>query len=275
MNEFLKRTLTGALFVAVILTAVWINEWTFLSILIAINIFGLFEYCRMFLAEEKKLPFLTISIIGVSTQLLIILQALTIFNTQPIFSVALIYLITPLLFIFFIRELFFPSESPFHTIALSIAGILYISLPSAIFCLIPYKENIYYPQIACGIFLLIWANDTFAYLIGRALGKHRLFPRWSPKKTWEGFIGGLIGALAVGAILSYQFTELSMINWFVLAAIFSIFGTLGDLSESMLKRSFGLKDSGNILPGHGGILDRFDALLFATPFAAAYLFLVV
>jgi phosphatidate cytidylyltransferase len=121
------------------------------------------------------------------------------------------------------------------------------------------------------LLLLTWMNDTGAYLVGSNFGRRMLFPRISPKKTWEGTIGGVVITFITAASFCAFSGELRLFDWMVLAAFVSVFGTLGDLVESMLKRSVGVKDSGNLLPGHGGVLDRFDAFIFVLPFAAAYL----
>jgi phosphatidate cytidylyltransferase len=123
--------------------------------------------------------------------------------------------------------------------------------------------------------LMLWANDTGAYLFGSKFGKTRLFERHSPKKSWEGFFGGMFTSLVVAYVLSLFFTELPVWAWGGMAILISSFGTLGDLVESMLKRSLNAKDSGNILPGHGGFLDRFDGLLIAAPVVYAYLYLIL
>jgi phosphatidate cytidylyltransferase len=122
--------------------------------------------------------------------------------------------------------------------------------------------------------LLIWSNDAFAYAVGSLIGKHKLFPRISPGKTWEGTLGGIFFNFVVAYLLSLLFPVLGLRDWAVIAAIVSIFATFGDLVESMMKRSLNIKDTGNLFPGHGGMLDRFDAYFFAIPFVAAYLFLV-
>jgi phosphatidate cytidylyltransferase len=118
---------------------------------------------------------------------------------------------------------------------------------------------------------LIWASDTGAYFSGKALGRTKLFERISPGKTWEGWVGGTLFCLGVAYVLSLYLADLELGYWLGVAAIVSVFGVLGDLSESMLKRSLGVKDSGNLLPGHGGILDRFDSLLMVVPFVVAFL----
>ena len=134
--------------------------------------------------------------------------------------------------------------------------------------------NEYSFQIILGFFIMLWTNDTGAYLAGRFFGKHKLFERISPKKTWEGSFGGGLLTLAAAYILSLFFTNLDLTNWIVISILVAIFGGLGDLVESMLKRSLNIKDSGNILPGHGGILDRFDGLLISITFIYSYLYLI-
>lgn len=128
----------------------------------------------------------------------------------------------------------------------------------------------YFSGLLIGLFVIIWSSDVFAYLVGSAIGKNRLFERVSPKKSWEGSIGGLSFALLAAYILSLIYPQISLVNWLVLAIIIVIAGTFGDLVESMLKREAGVKDSGTILPGHGGVLDRFDATIFAVPFVFVY-----
>lgn len=173
---------------------------------------------------------------------------------------------------FFLLELFLNPERPFDNVGRFLLGIFYISIP---FCLLvqlslPMEEGLgdagYSPWRVMGLLLLVWSNDSFAYILGSQLGKRKLFERVSPKKTWEGFIGGGICALLVAWGLSYGLDVFSLPQWLALAVVAVVFGTLGDLVESMLKRSLGIKDSGNLLPGHGGLLDRFDAFIFAIPF---------
>ena len=125
-----------------------------------------------------------------------------------------------------------------------------------------------------GYFGILWISDTGAYLVGSAIGKHRLFERISPKKSWEGSIGGAIFALGGAALCWYLFGDILLWQWFVLGLIIVIIGTLGDLVESLFKRSLGVKDSGSILPGHGGMLDRFDAVFISAPFVFAYLMII-
>ena len=164
----------------------------------------------------------------------------------------------------------------FQNITLNIFGLIYIVSPmSLLHHILIYNEH-WFPGMInpiIGMVLLIWTNDTFAYLTGAQFGKHKLLPEVSPKKSWEGFIGGAVMTLVVAWLLSMWLTTLTLRDWIALALIASIIGTIGDLFESMIKRNLGIKDTGNIMPGHGGFLDRFDAFIFCIPFLFAYLML--
>lgn len=161
---------------------------------------------------------------------------------------------------------------PKDTMAKQAQLIGYIIIPFLLIIKLAYLTNDFEPSIIIGMFILIWANDTFAYIVGKAIGKRKLFERISPKKTIEGFAGGMLFTIISAYFLgkSIYFTVLSPWQWMAFAAILVVFGTLGDLVESKLKRNAGVKDSGNIMPGHGGILDRLDSILFAIPFIFLY-----
>jgi phosphatidate cytidylyltransferase len=139
--------------------------------------------------------------------------------------------------------------------------------------MIPYKNDAFAKSLIVGIFLLIWINDSFAYLVGKSIGRTKLFPSVSPKKTWEGTIGGLVFTMGAAYMMAKYEPILNSLEWLVMATVIVIAGSFGDLVESKLKRSAGVKDSGAILPGHGGMLDRLDSLIFAAPFA--YLTLII
>ena len=209
-----------------------------------------------------------------------------------------LFLILPLIVVIYIAELFYRENRPFHNIAFTILGLVYIALPFSLFHYMVFQttdglniqdtENldivnfifqpdrtvVYSYQILLGFFFLHWINDTGAYLFGMVLGKHKLLKRISPKKTWEGFIGGGLFALFTAYLLSRYFSVLNLGNWLIIALIIISFGTLGDLVESMLKRYLGLKDSGSLLPGHGGLLDRFDGVLLSAPVVFVFLQLI-
>lgn len=174
-------------------------------------------------------------------------------------------------FLYFIQAIFSHSESPITRLGSNILGLLWITLPCALFVPISLLSNTYEPYHLLGVILMIWASDSFAYIFGSLFGKTPLHPRISPKKTWEGILGGLISCLIIAVIFSRLLPDWSLFKWMGLASIAVVIGTTGDLVESLLKRSVNIKDTGTFLPGHGGFLDRFDALLFSTPFIFAFL----
>lgn len=188
----------------------------------------------------------------------------------------------PLMLYIMISELYRKQEKPFDSLAHTFFAVLYIAFPLSFFpfsafsrtgldSLVTHGTIVFSPGIIVGFFLLLWANDTGAYLIGITLGKHRLLERISPKKSWEGFFGGLVIAVLAAWILSGWLGVLDTTGWVLTAIIISITATFGDLIESMLKRSMGVKDSGSVMPGHGGFLDRFDSTFVSFPLV--YLFI--
>lgn len=179
-----------------------------------------------------------------------------------------------LILLLFIFELYHEREFHFRSIALTIFGLVYIVIPFSTLNFIAFagiNNDQYTYKYILSLFIIIWVNDTGAYLIGSLLGKRKLFERISPKKTWEGTLGGLVLAMAGAFVLSLFFTRLNVLEWMIFAIIVVIFGTYGDLFESHLKRRTGVKDSGTIMPGHGGLLDRFDSTFFAAPMIFLYL----
>jgi phosphatidate cytidylyltransferase len=191
-------------------------------------------------------------------------------------------MLLPLMLLIMISELYRKQDKPFDSLAHTFFAIIYIALPLSLFpfsafsrtglnSLVQHGTMVFSPGIIVGFFLLLWANDTGAYIIGITLGKHRLMERISPKKSWEGFFGGLVIAVLAAWLLSGWLSVLDTIGWILTAVIISIAGTYGDLVESMLKRSMGVKDSGSVMPGHGGFLDRFDSSFISFPLV--YLFI--
>lgn len=190
----------------------------------------------------------------------------------------------PVMLVIIVMELYRKEEKPFDSLAHTFFPVLYTGIPFVLLpfsafsrngldTLLPHKYEMFSPGIIIGFFLLIWANDTGAYLVGVSVGKHKLFERISPKKSWEGFFGGVFIAAVAGGLLAGWLGVVDRIHWMIIAIIVSIAGTYGDLVESMLKRSIGAKDSGSILPGHGGLLDRFDSAIISFPLV--YLFITL
>ncbi len=185
-------------------------------------------------------------------------------------------LLIPLMAVIIVIELYRKLEKPFDSLAHTFFSVLYTALSFSLFpfsafsheglgTLLPTGITTFSPGIVVGFFLLLWANDTGAYLIGISFGRHRLMERISPKKSWEGFIGGAVIAVLAAWLLSGWLGVISRNSWIIIAIIISIAGTYGDLAESMFKRSIGVKDSGTIMPGHGGFLDRFDSAIISFP----------
>jgi phosphatidate cytidylyltransferase len=188
----------------------------------------------------------------------------------------------PLILLTMIIELYRKQEKPFDSLSHTLFSAIYSAVPFSMFpfaafsrtglnSIIPHPGTVFSPGIIIGFFILIWANDTGAYLTGMSFGRHKLMERISPKKTWEGFFGGILIASVVALFLSAWLGVVDKIHWIIIAIIISVAGTFGDLIESMLKRSTGVKDSGTIMPGHGGFLDRFDSALISFP--VVYLFI--
>lgn len=265
-SNFWQRTLTGAFFVAFILGAVWFGMYSFWLLLLLIVAGGLLEYAAAFTATPYAPARWPLLLAGVA-----VFACLSgyFFGLLP---VQWLFLCMPLVFLLFVYELYHKTEAPFQRAAMAAGGVVYIAVSISLFAALSMFTGKYSPALVMSVFLLIWSSDTFAYLSGRTFGKHPLFPRVSPKKTWEGSIGGLICTMGISLLLYYIYGIMAPWQWMLLAAFIMIFGTWGDLVESMLKRSMGLKDSGSILPGHGGMLDRFDSLLFSLPFLTALLY---
>lgn len=261
MSNILIRTLSGALFIIIVIGAFLLGTIPTSIVIGLFMILALAEFYKMFKNNEVSNPF---SIFGILIGITIYLGVLASLLKWVDFNLSIVFI--PLFLIMFVPVLVRKSGNPIIDVAITIMGWLYVVLPFSIFLLIYKLPNSNSEWlIISGMFLIIWSNDTFAYLSGRFFGKHKLFERISPKKTWEGSIGGFLFALIAGLIYAF-FIEQSFLFWGVGACIVSIGGVLGDLIESKIKRITGVKDSGNIMPGHGGILDRFDAIMFAAPF---------
>ena len=266
MSNFWKRAITGTLYVCVVVGSVLWNQFSFLGLLLLFSIFCLYEYTTLFKGKTASPPqYATI----ISGALYFLLREFDSAHIVPNYFKNLAY---PLIFIVFIIELYQKKRRSFSSAAIGVAGIVYISLSLWCFTEIGYLGGNYRPYIILGYFILIWCSDTFAYLVGNLMGKTKLFESISPKKTWEGSIGGAVFTIGA-AILLYKYLpeSLRVLDWIGLALIIIVFGTIGDLVKSMLKRNSGVKDSGSLLPGHGGFLDRLDSLLFSAPFAMAFL----
>ncbi len=189
-------------------------------------------------------------------------------------SSKLMIVIIPLIALLPVAELYRKKERPFANIAYTVLGVLYVAMPFSLLNYVvhpPMATGEFRPEILLGFIFMIWASDTGAYFSGSMLGKRKLFKRISPKKSWEGSIGGALFAMAVAFGISQYYDIIDIVQWLTISIIAVVMGTYGDLTESLFKRSINIKDSGNILPGHGGMLDRFDSLLLSAPIVYAYI----
>ncbi len=270
MKNLFTRALTGALFLVIVIGAILWNSWSFASVFLLVSVLGLWEFFSLL---ENDSIFLNKPLIVSIGGIIFILNALFAFNVAPLEVLLLIF---PAIILIFIVELYNKNEKPFKNIAYSIFGLLYIATPFALLNYFPLisGSKAYNSNLILGYFLIIWMYDTAAYVFGISFGKHRLFERISPKKSWEGFFGGTICSLGFAYVLSLFYPNIPLIDWIVMTFIVVIFGTYGDLVESLFKRSINCKDSGKILPGHGGILDRFDSVLLTSPLVFAYFIII-
>jgi len=261
-----KRGITGIIFIILLIGCIQINRGTYLALFSLITAGLLLEFYN----NLSNADFHPQTFVGTLTGTLLFLLS-SLHATHYADARIFIFLI-PFLLIIYISELFRKETKPFNNISHTILGIVYLSVPFSALNYIAFSTDaLYHPQVLLGFFVIIWTYDTSAYVIGISLGKHRMFERISPKKSWEGAISGMIVACVIAMILSHYFIQLDRTQWLIMAIITCIFATFGDLSESMLKRSLNIKDSGDILPGHGGLLDRFDSVLLAAPVVFLYL----
>ncbi|MEZ7900383.1 MAG: CDP-archaeol synthase [Flavobacteriales bacterium] len=282
MSNLVLRSITGVLFVATIILCISWNKYSAGLLFLVFSTLGTVEFYQILNKKElsnntKYGPFVNVVVYSLLTLAFI-----------EIIDYRFLFLIVPLLLILVVQELFMKDTIPYQNISSTLFGILYITLPFAALNYISFNEEFYSKiglsgnwSLLTGFFIILWTSDSMAYLVGRKFGKHKLFPRISPGKTWEGFIGGVFFAVIAGYIYSLVTKDVqadstinASLHWIVMSLIISVFGMLGDLSESLLKRSGGVKDSGSLLPGHGGVLDRFDGIFFSSPIILTYLLFI-
>ena len=267
-TNLIIRSLTGILFVAVMVGAIVHSPLTMFLLFACITSLAITEFCNI--VNEREDVDINPTICSVSGVYLFAASFLYNYGlplTQNIFTPYLICIIFLL-----ISELYLQRESPMNNWAYAMMSQLYIAVPFSIIPCLAFSNNGFTWIYPLAIFLFLWTNDTGAYCFGTLFGKHRLFERISPKKSWEGSIGGGVLSLVVASVVAYFDQSLNLWQWLGFALVVVVFGTWGDLVESLLKRQLGIKDSGNILPGHGGMLDRFDSSLLAIPAVAVYLY---
>ena len=273
MRNLIVRTLSGAVLLAIVLGAAYGGPYAYGALLLLIVVVGMWEFFNIAAATGAR-PHRTLGLTaGVVLFLTCFMQWANPMNDNlgAELLVSGVLYFSALLPLCFIVELFHDSETPLRNVATTLMGIFYVAYPISLMLFIPGLITGEWTAEAFLFYLfIVWGNDVFDYLTGVSIGKHKMAPRISPKKSWEGFIGGIVGALVMGAIGSHVVGG-GLGLWLGLSVVVAITSVFGDLVESMFKREANIKDSGNIMPGHGGILDRFDALLISTPFAFVYL----
>jgi phosphatidate cytidylyltransferase len=261
-----QRATTGVVFGAVMIGGMLYSPLSCASLLLLVAVLALWEFYGLLLEQGDRKRQVLHTLAGGIIPVLVYLKYLL--NID----ITLFLILLPVAwFSLFLMELFDTDKRPFDKLGFAFGGTVYVGLPFSLGIWMSSTQSNFgeagHLFLLASIFM-VWASDVFAYLLGSKIGKHKMFPRISPKKTWEGTLSGVVGALITGLICSSAFPALEqpLYFWLIVATICTTFGILGDLVESMLKRSLGIKDSGTILPGHGGILDRFDAYLFVLPF---------
>ena len=270
-SNFLQRAITGILFVGVLVGCILYDPWTFSALFVVISALTIREFGHLINQVEGVSINKNITMLAGVYLYMAVMAFCTNLSGSKIF---LPYLL--LIMYLMISELYLKKENPVMNWAYSMLSQLYIALPFAMLNVLSFHTSpmdtsvSYNPILPLSVFVFIWLSDTGAYCVGSLIGRHRLFERISPKKSWEGSIGGGIVAIGSSFIFAHYFPIMNMAEWAGLALIVVIFGTWGDLTESLLKRQLHIKDSGAILPGHGGMLDRFDSALMAIPAAVVY-----
>ncbi len=274
-SNFIIRALTGTIFVVVTVGCILFGPISFSILFALITAMTIKEFGSIL--NKSNIAQINTPISALAGMFLFL--GFTYLGFEPGKNEILIPYLLLIIYIF-ISELYLKKPNPINNWAYSLMSQMYIALPFALLNTLAFHttesqvSSTYNPILPLSIFVFTWVNDSGAYCTGVTFGKHRLFERISPKKSWEGSLGGGLLCVIAAIIISKYFDFLTMPEWIGLAMTVVVFGTWGDLVESLMKRTLGIKDSGNILPGHGGLLDRFDSTLMAVPAAVLYLYLI-
>ncbi|GAE22650.1 phosphatidate cytidylyltransferase [Bacteroides pyogenes] len=272
-NNFIKRATTGILFVTILVGSILYAPISFGILFVAISSLSIYEFGQIINRTGEVSMNKTIAMLGGAYLFLAVMGFCINAADSKIFIPYML-----LLLYIMISELYLKKKNPVLNWAYAMFSQLYIGLPFALLNVLAFHNDAEYdtvsynPILPLSVFIFLWLSDTGAYCVGSLIGRHRLFERISPKKSWEGSIGGGLFAIASSFALAHFFPIISTLEWVGLALIVVVFGTWGDLTESLLKRQLQIKDSGTILPGHGGMLDRFDSALMAIPAAVVYFY---
>ena len=270
MKNFVQRTITGIIYVAILIASILVHPFAFAVVFAGITASGLSEFYNLADSEHIR-PW---KYAGITTG--VILFIVNFLYASGFIPVSLLISLVLLSFFLFFLGLARWREHIISSLGLTFMGILYIAVPLSLLTYLCYPgkgTSCYTYEILLGYLFILWLYDTGAYIFGSLLGKHKIMEKVSPGKTWEGLVGGLIVALGVALAVAEIFKIITRTDWLVISLITVVTGTLGDLLESGIKRNAGMKDSGHLLPGHGGILDRIDSVLLSVPFVLLFLIL--
>ncbi|MFK8059013.1 MAG: phosphatidate cytidylyltransferase [Polaribacter sp.] len=264
MRNLLRRSFSGIIYVLIFLSTILISKESYIALTFIFGLLCIWEFSKI------------IKFKGIIGYIFFSLALFLMLKRPENYAIIGILGITILSSLFLIYYLIAKKEITFSNDRSKLGLLIRYPIFSILFLvLLPIFKGTYNPHLMISILIMIWVNDSFAFLVGKNFGKRKLFVSVSPKKTQEGFLGGFVFALIAAYIISKYNTDFSTLNWLIIAVIVSVIGTIGDLIESKFKRQANIKDSGNIMPGHGGILDRLDSLLFAAPFVYLYINFII
>lgn len=277
LKNLVVRTVSGIGLTVVVLGGMLWSQWSLGAVLLLLLVGGMWEFYNLsakqainpqrFLGLLAGVLLFALNFAFVSNDIEVLGAASRLFAG----GLAMLLLLVPLMFI---CELYRKQANPAANIGATLMGVFYVALPLSLTLYLPIiGSEAWNPWVLIAYICIVWSNDVFAYLVGMAIGRRRLFERLSPKKSWEGFFGGLAGAVVAGVVVAHLMHH-DYITWGVLAVVVAVTAVFGDLAESMFKRAADVKDSGALIPGHGGVLDRFDALLLSAPFVFVYMLFV-
>ena len=264
MSNLFRRIFSGIIYVLIFISAILFSKESYVLLISLFGLIGIWEFSKMI----KFKNIIAYVFFGLTLFLML--------KKPDSYEVTVILIITISSSVYLIYQLYSKKEIIFLNDRSKLGiTIRYFIFSMCFLVLLPFYKGNYNPYLVISILVLIWVNDSFAFLVGKNFGKRKLFESVSPKKTIEGFIGGLVFAIIASFIISKYNNDFSILNWGIIAVIVCVIGTIGDLVESKFKRQAKVKDSGTIMPGHGGVLDRLDSLLFAAPFVYLYINFII
>jgi phosphatidate cytidylyltransferase len=269
LSNLFVRTIAGLVFSVTVIGSALLGQYAVGVLFLFFALGGLWEFIHLNSLKLKSQPRYAVTLfLGFVLYVLFFL-----FSIGKV-EVSAFWIFIPLMVVASCLEIFSTDQWSIQQLASTFFGLAYVIVPFSFVSLLAFNSGEFNYELPVGFFLILWANDTGAYLIGRKIGRHKLYERISPNKTIEGLVGGVLASVLTGYGCSTIFNSLDLSHWLVIALIVAVFANVGDLFESHIKRICGVKDSGKIIPGHGGVLDRFDGLLMALPVVIVYLKLI-